>query len=160
MPPFTPADFLSDMIDFAANHPDVEMVTPVYQLSWQDLDRWRENKKKTPFSGTTAIVDRNSKALWFSKSILPQIRGEEKLRGSLPLSPVLAHIGLYGYSLPFWKSIFVLWPQSPYEQLEGLEQLRVLENGASIHTLLVDYKGRPRLQGWTLLKMSFGLKTL
>jgi len=144
--PFTPPDFLNSMIAYAEKQPKVDMVTPVYRLSWQDLDRLRENKKKTPFSGTTAIVDKNGKALWFSKSILPQIRGEEKLRQSAPLSPVLGHIGLYGYSMPFLE-LFVSWPQGTYEILEGLEQLRVLENGHSIHAIVVDYKGRPRMSG-------------
>jgi len=144
--PFTPPDFLTAMIAYAESHPHVEMVTPVYRLTWQDLDRLRENKKKTPFSGTTAIVDERGKALWFSKSILPQIRGEEKLRTSQPISPVLGHIGLYGYSLPFLEK-FVSWPQGHYETLEGLEQLRVLENGSSIQAVVVDYKGRPRLSG-------------
>ncbi len=144
--PFTPPDFLTSMITYAESHPKLEMITPVYKLTWQDLDRLRENKKKTPFSGTTAIVDRNGKALWFSKSILPQIRGEEKLRATDPLSPVLGHIGLYGYSLPFLEK-FVSWPQGHYETLEGLEQLRVLENGSTIQAIIVDYKGRPRLSG-------------
>lgn len=134
--PFTPPDAPSKMIDAFKNNPDIEVVTPVINLRWSELDKLREQKKITPFSGTTAIINNEGRALWFSKNILPAIRKEEKYRSD-EFSPVHQHIGLYGYRVDILKK-FVSLPQGHYEQLEGLEQLRLLENGISIQTVKLD----------------------
>lgn len=112
-----------------------QVATPVYQLDWERLDRLRAHKVEAPFSGTTCARDANGNALWFSKTILPALRNEEKLRRE-PLSPVWQHLGLYAYTLEAldW---FVTAPQGRYEALEGLEQLRFLENGWTIATVEV-----------------------
>jgi 3-deoxy-manno-octulosonate cytidylyltransferase (CMP-KDO synthetase) len=44
-------------------------------------------------------------------------------------------MGIYGYSREFLLQ-FVRWKPSPLEVSESLEQLRALENGASIHVLI------------------------
>ncbi len=134
--PFTPPEILVQMIH--AFNDSVEVITPVHQLGWDDLDRLRENKKTTPFSGTTCVRDESGKALWFSKNIIPAIRKEDSLRASSDQSPVYQHIGLYGYSLSALEK-FCSLPESHYEKLEGLEQLRFIENGISIQTLAVDF---------------------
>lgn len=141
--PFTPADFVVDIIKAYQNNPTADIVTPVVQLSWAEYDALRESKKSTPFSGTTAILDKNHRALWFSKNIIPAIRKEDRTQS---LSPVYRHIGLYGYGLQSLEKYITL-PLSHYEQLEGLEQLRALENGMSIQAVVVDYKGRPAMTG-------------
>lgn len=131
--PFTPADVVRQIIDAFDSGPEV--VTPVVRLSWAALDNLRENKKTTPFSGTTAVIDDSGKALWFSKNIIPAIRKEDR---STPLSPVYQHIGLYGYRADILEK-FCSWPQGRLEQLEGLEQLRLLENGVEIQTVEAEY---------------------
>jgi len=131
--PFTPAAVVRQIIEAFADGPEV--VTPVVRLSWDALNNLRENKKTTPFSGTTAIIDESGQALWFSKNIIPAIRKEDR---STPLSPVYQHIGLYGYRADILGN-FCSWPQGCYEQLEGLEQLRLLENGVEIQTVEADY---------------------
>ena len=50
---------------------------------------------------------------------------------------MLQHLGLYGYRLDVLE-YYVNIPQSPYEQLEGLEQLRMLENGIEIKAVFLD----------------------
>jgi len=135
--PFTPPHVVQALIDTFKTNPEVEVVTPVHRLSWDDLDRLREAKKTTPFSGTTAIVDEDGKALWFSKNILPAIRKEDALREESDLSPVHQHMGLYGFRTDILKKFCAL-PQGVYEQLEGLEQLRMLENGITITAVHVD----------------------
>ena len=129
--PFTPAEAPIKMIKAFQNNPNIEVVTPVINLRWEELDKLREQKKTTPFSGTTAIINEDSRALWFSKNILPAIRKENR---EVEFSPVHQHIGLYGYRVDVLRK-FVLLPQGYYEQLEGLEQLRLLENGISIQTI-------------------------
>lgn len=143
--PLTPPDFLSAIIAAAARS-DADIVTPVVQLDWDELDTLRVSKRDTPFSGTTATLDAAGKALWFSKNIIPAIRKESDLRQSAPLSPVFRHIGLYGYKLSSLERYAAL-PAGVYEELEGLEQLRALENGMSIQCVKVDYKGRPAMTG-------------
>jgi len=129
--PFTPPEVIKALISTFHATPRAEVVTPVHVLSWADLDRLRESKKTTPFSGTTVVVDGQNRALWFSKTILPAIRNEETLREAQAFSPVRQHMGLYGFR-PDILEKFCALPQGFYEQIEGLEQLRMLENGIKI----------------------------
>ena len=135
--PFTPKSVVLAIINAFKNDPLAEVVTPVHPLSWDDLDRLREAKKITPFSGTTAIVGQDGKALWFSKNIIPGIRKEEELKVTSDTSPVHQHIGLYGFRVDILERFCEL-PMGTYETLEGLEQLRLLENGISITAVSVD----------------------
>lgn len=144
--PLTPPDFLRALIDAFAASP-CDAVTPVTQLTWKQLDNLRKNKQATPFSGTTAVFnEKTGNAYWFSKNIIPAIRKEEELRQKSDLSPVFRHIGLYGYSLDMLEHYITL-PESPFEKMEGLEQLRLLENGYTLRCIPVDYKGRANMSG-------------
>lgn len=134
--PFTPPAAVGAMLAAFAANPRHEVVTPVVRLRWPELDALREAKKTTPFSGTTAVIDGAGRALWFSKTILPAIRGEDKLHAAGDFSPVHQHLGLYAYRADILEK-FVSLPQGHYERLEGLEQLRLLENGIAIHTVTV-----------------------
>jgi 3-deoxy-manno-octulosonate cytidylyltransferase (CMP-KDO synthetase) len=69
------------------------------------------------------------RALYFSRSPLPYFR--HPVAGL----PVLRHKGIYAYQRSFLER-FITWPPSPLELAESLEQLRALENGASIQVLL------------------------
>lgn len=71
----------------------------------------------------------DGRALYFSRSPLPFFRN------AVDGLPVLRHKGIYAYSRGFLER-FVTWPPSPLEQAESLEQLRALENGASIKVLI------------------------
>lgn len=135
--PFTPPAILRQIFDAFEANPRAEVITPVHRLSWDDLDRLRESKKTTPYSGTTATVDASGRALWFSKHIIPAMRKENDLRTELETSPVYQHIGLYGYRSDILEQ-FCLLPEGTYEALEGLEQLRMLENGIHIQTVELD----------------------
>ncbi len=132
--PFTPKEAIEKIIRQYQRDPDIEVATPVQQLSWDDLDALREAKKTTPFSGTTVTIDKDGNALWFSKNIIPALRDEKSLRMDSKLSPVYQHVGLYGYRIDILEK-FCKTPQSYYEKLEGLEQLRLLENGIRIKTI-------------------------
>ena len=136
----TPPHILEAIINTAEKTDNTNIViTPAVQLSWDKLDQFRERKKKSPFSGTSVVFNNNHVAYWFSKNIIPSIRNENDLRTTSNLSPVYRHIGIYGYSVPILKK-FVTSPISMYENLEGLEQLRFLENNIPINiTLVEDY---------------------
>lgn len=133
--PFIPATIVADLMQtLRAGYADV--TTPVFCLDWARLDRLREHKRTAPFSGTTCVRDSHGRALWFSKTILPAMRNEHKLR-TAPLSPVWQHLGLYGYTMPALEWFATASP-GHYEQLEGLEQLRFLEHGWAVATVEVD----------------------
>lgn len=73
----------------------------------------------------------DGRALYFSRSPLPYFRNPvENL-------PVFRHKGIYAYSRSFLEQ-YVTWAPSPLEKAESLEQLRALENGASIKVLITD----------------------
>ncbi|AVM57072.1 3-deoxy-manno-octulosonate cytidylyltransferase [Bacteroides heparinolyticus] len=76
------------------------------------------------------VLDRNMKALYFSRSIIPYQRNADK-KDWLKNHVYYKHIGLYAYRAEVLKEITSL-PQSSLELAESLEQLRWLENGYSI----------------------------
>ena len=138
--PLCPTWFVEAVIAEYYKDNNVETVTPVVNLSWEELDNLREHKKTTPFSGTTAVFDKHGDAFWFSKNIIPAIRKEEKVRAAEVSSPVYRQIGLYGYRMDILDRISRL-PEGTYEKLEGLEQLRWIENGLRVRCVKVDYRG-------------------
>ena len=142
--PFTPPHFLSALLKSAMENPETSsnfaMITPAVALSWDELDQLRNNKITTPFSGTTVVFNKNYEALWFSKNIIPSIRNEKKLREIDPHSPVFQHIGLYLYRYDILEK-YVAMPQTPYEILEELEQLRLLENNYTVRIAPVSHNG-------------------
>ena len=133
--PFTPPAHVVAVAEAAAAS-GADAATPYVRLSWQALDDFRAHKTATPFSGTTLAQDKNGRALWFSKNLIPAIRKEAALRAQGGMSPVCRHIGLYAYRLSALRK-YVSLPEGHYEQLEGLEQLRFLENGMSIQCVEV-----------------------
>ena len=76
------------------------------------------------------VTDINGYALYFSRSVIPYIRGNEQSEW-LQHFPFLKHIGLYAYRREVLAQITKL-PQSPLELAESLEQLRWLQNGYRI----------------------------
>ena len=123
--PFQPTAALPAVIA-ALRDGTANVATPVVRLSWAALDALRLHKRRAPFSGTTCVRDTDGRALWFSKTILPAMRDEDALRAASPLSPVLRHVGLYGYRLPALERFEAAAP-TELERLEGLEQLRLLD---------------------------------
>ncbi|MEY3178427.1 MAG: 3-deoxy-manno-octulosonate cytidylyltransferase [Bacteroidota bacterium] len=71
------------------------------------------------------VCDKNSNALYFSRSPIPYKRN---LQSSLP---IYKHVGVYAFRKNTLLS-FTKWPMGVLEQTEMLEQLRYLENGVKI----------------------------
>ena len=76
------------------------------------------------------VCDVNGYAMYFSRSVIPYVRGKEKEEW-LKAFPYLKHIGLYAYRREVLYEVTQL-PQSPLEVAESLEQLRWLQNGYRI----------------------------
>lgn len=144
--PFIPVNVIQRMIETIHKNPHLDVITPVHNLRWEELDRFRKAKQETPFSGTTVILNEEKRATWFSKNIIPAIRKEENLRSDNSYSPIWRHIGLYGYRVDVLEK-FTLLEESYYEKLEGLEQLRFLENGIGIQCVPVEIPQGALLSG-------------
>ena len=82
------------------------------------------------------VTDVNGFALYFSRSVIPFIRGKER-QDWFGQFPFLKHLGIYAYRREVLAEITRL-PQSPLEKAESLEQLRWLENGYRIRVGLTD----------------------
>ncbi len=79
------------------------------------------------------VLDNNGKALYFSRAPLPYFRDHNGNPGNDEIIHHLCykHLGMYAYQAEFLDTFSSL-PHGRLEQVEKLEQLRVLENGYSI----------------------------
>lgn len=73
------------------------------------------------------VVSRDMKALYFSRSVIPYMRGVEREEW-LAKHTYYKHIGIYAFRAKTLAEVTAL-PQSSLELSEKLEQLRWLENG-------------------------------
>ncbi|WP_372966064.1 3-deoxy-manno-octulosonate cytidylyltransferase [Marinobacter sp.] len=95
------------------------------------------------------VFDARGMAHYFSRAPIPWARdlwpqNAASTEADLPDGVgYFRHIGIYGYRTSV-LSEFVSWAPAPIEQVEALEQLRALYNGARIH---VDIAGRPPAPG-------------
>ena len=77
----------------------------------------------------------SGRALYFSRAPIPHDR--DGGIGDGPCARPLRHVGIYGYRAGF-VTRYSSWASTPLEQIEKLEQLRVLERGGSIAVRVVD----------------------
>ena len=82
------------------------------------------------------VVDERGFALYFSRSVIPFIRGVEREEW-FGQYPFLKHLGVYAYRREVLSQVTRL-PQSSLEKAESLEQLRWLQNGYHIRVGLTD----------------------
>ena len=106
------------------------------------------------------VFDTSGRAIYFSRSPIPHARDWDE--GMLTSEPAVfhLHLGIYAYRRPFLQQFAKMTP-SRLEQLEKLEQLRVLSAGLAIQVgviqhsaggidTLEDYEAFVRRQGIAL----------
>lgn len=90
------------------------------------------------------LLDKDGYALYFSRATIPYDRErflntkantQENIRAIGDF--YLRHVGIYAYRAGFIKD-YVNWPSSELEQVEALEQLRVLYQGERIHVAVAN----------------------
>ncbi|MCX6121672.1 MAG: 3-deoxy-manno-octulosonate cytidylyltransferase [Ignavibacteriales bacterium] len=81
-------------------------------------------------------------AMYFSRSIVPYVRGEADMRQWLEHQTFYKHIGLYIFRREFLLQYAQL-PVSQLEMAEKLEQLRILEAGYKIKAGITTYESIP-----------------
>ena len=107
--------------------PPPSVVTPVYALQQEFVHD--PNVVKT-------VLSHDGRALYFSRSAVPHIRDVDPSEWHR-YTTYWGHVGIYGFRgdvLRTWEQL----PPSPLEDLERLEQLRLLEAGYSIATFPVE----------------------
>ena len=82
------------------------------------------------------VTDMKGFALYFSRSVIPYIRGKER-QDWFSEYPFLKHLGVYAYRREVLSEVTKL-PQSSLEKAESLEQLRWLQNGYRIRVGMTD----------------------
>jgi 3-deoxy-manno-octulosonate cytidylyltransferase (CMP-KDO synthetase) len=89
------------------------------------------------------VLDAAGRALYFSRAPIPWWRDGRATGAAQIQAPApLRHVGLYGYRAGFLRR-FPTLPPAPIEQLESLEQLRVLWHGERIAVHVTDHAPGP-----------------
>ena len=134
--PLTPAHFVPALIAALRADPGTVMATPALRCDAQALAQFRADRVAGRVGATTVVRDQRGRALYFSKEVLPFTGTWD---GTGPV-PVFHHVGLYAYR-PDALSAYAGLAPGPLETLEGLEQLRFLENGLAVAAVEVTAPG-------------------
>lgn len=123
--PFMRPD-MADLLFSVMEEEDLDMATLCSSIT-DDREYHDPNTVKV-------VLDGRGFALYFSRSPIPYLRNGA-------VKPLLyKHIGIYAFKRDFLER-FVKMQRSRLEELESLEQLRVLENGFRIRVLTTQYDG-------------------
>lgn len=141
--PLTPHWFVEDLIAGLRGAPDAGVATPVLRCDGAALAGFLADRRAGRVGGTTAVFATDKSAMYFTKEVIPFTT--KKYANNAP-TPVFHHVGVYAYR-PDALAAYPGWPIGPLEQLEGLEQLRFMENGRRV--LCVEVEARDR-QFWEL----------
>ena len=112
--PFQDAKTLQDLVKVFAN-PEVGVASLMHKLPAEQVHNPNFVK---------VVVDERFRALYFSRSPIPYNREGKTIT-------YWKHIGVYAYRRDILLS-FTQWPKGSLEQIESLEQLRLVERGVPI----------------------------
>jgi len=112
--PFQDAKTLRDLVEVFVN-PEVEVASLMHKLPADQVHNPNFVK---------VVVDESCRALYFSRSPIPYNREGKTIT-------YWKHIGVYAYRRGILNS-FTQWPKGFLEQIELLEQLRLVERGVPI----------------------------
>ena len=121
--PLVPALLVRQVADLLIQRTDCSMSTlcePIHSLEEFQRD-----------SIVKVVMSKLNQALYFSRSPIPYDRDGAKVTEPKLHSQAYRHLGLYAYRVQLLQE-YVQWDMGVLEQLESLEQLRVLENGHRI----------------------------
>jgi len=118
--PLINSEIIDSVIIMLDIHTDDVMITVIKQIPY-DTDL-------KDFNMIKVVIDINDHALYFSRSIIPFPGGK---------TDYYKHLGIYAHRKDFLTSISN-YSQSKLERAEQLEQLRVLQFGYKIKTMITD----------------------
>ncbi|WP_286269372.1 3-deoxy-manno-octulosonate cytidylyltransferase [Thalassotalea hakodatensis] len=124
--PFIPPENIAQVASNLANQQKAKMATLAVHITDAE-EAFNPNAVKV-------LMDKQGYALYFSRATIPYDR--ERFLTTKDTTTVgdfyLRHIGIYAYRASFINE-YIQWPTSELEQIESLEQLRVLWQGEKIH---------------------------
>ena len=124
--PLLPAQLVKQVAQLLEDQAQCAMATlcePIHTLEEFERD-----------SIVKVVMSKTKEALYFSRATIPYDRDGAKLAARKLHDKAYRHLGLYAYRVQLLQD-YVTWSQGDLEQLESLEQLRVLENG---HRIAID----------------------
>ena len=142
--PLVPAELLEQVKNLL-----VEDTESIMATLYEPIDDYATFMRPSVVKVVSAHFDNRQRALYFSRAPIPCDRDDILARQDTEVllkdtfvkdngapkngAPKNAyrHLGLYAYRVSLLQR-FVHWSQTPLEQLESLEQLRILENGGHI----------------------------
>ena len=129
--PFIPSENIAQVASNLANQNQARMATLAVHIDTIE-EAFNPNAVKV-------LTDKDGYALYFSRATIPYDR--DKFLGKENVAEIgdfyLRHIGIYAYRAGFIQD-YVSWPASQLEQIESLEQLRVLWQGERIHVAVAE----------------------
>ena len=141
--PLTPAWFVEDLVAGLRAAPQAQVATPVLRADARTLAGFRADRAAGRVGGTTAVFGDGGRALYFSKEVIPYCAPDYPDGAT---TPVFHHVGVYAYR-PAALAAYARAAAGVLEELEGLEQLRFLEQGIDVLCVEVEARGR---QFWEL----------
>lgn len=136
--PLTPPHFITALLGAMRGDSAITMATPMLRSDAETVANLIEDRRMGRVGATTVVTDAQSRALYFSKEVIPFTNGRGVVDG---IVPVFHHVGAYAYRQDALRA-YASWPEGVLERLEGLEQLRFLENGHPIHMVEVQAQNR------------------
>jgi 3-deoxy-manno-octulosonate cytidylyltransferase (CMP-KDO synthetase) len=130
----TPPSFVEALIEQMESDPGTMVATPAMRLRTGEVDALRRDEAAGRVGGTTVVTDRDGKALYFSKRLIPHLPPSAL---ETDLTPMKLHVGVYAYR-PSALLRYSQTQQSELEDLEGLEQLRFFDAGVPVQVVEVE----------------------
>ena len=127
--PVFPPGLIEEMIAGLESSSDVDIVTACHKID--------EASEIDDPNVVKVVMDRSNRVLYFSRSPIP-FSSTTHSRHAHANESAYRHVGIYVYRKSSLLR-FAELPPSPLEQSEGLEQLRALENGMTIHVVETRY---------------------
>ena len=130
----TPPTFVEALIARMSDDGEALVATPAMRLRSEEVRALQAEEAAGRVGGTSVVTDDRSRALYFSKRLIPHLPN-----GALDgeMSPVRLHVGVYAYRREALER-YAATPVSELETLEGLEQLRFLVAGVPVAVVEVE----------------------
>ncbi len=128
--PFVHSTMIDSLVLELQNNPKLGMATIIKKIE--------DEKELNDPNVVKVIVDKDGYALYFSRSPIPFVRDRTPEKPLIETHTFYKHIGMYGYTKDFLFT-FKNLPKSKLEDAEKLEQLRALEHGYRIKTIITKF---------------------
>ncbi|MDD5450246.1 MAG: 3-deoxy-manno-octulosonate cytidylyltransferase [Candidatus Omnitrophica bacterium] len=128
--PFVQPTMIDSIVLELSSNPRTGMVTIIKKIT-DEKELYDPNIVKV-------VIDKDGYALYFSRNFIPFVRNRAAEKPILEATTFYKHIGLYGYTKDFLFT-FKNLPKAKLEEAEKLEQLRALEHGYKIKTIVTKF---------------------